>query len=175
MLFVKSLLVLAATVNAGLLGFGKTNPSDVDVKTLDQDVLGMISALQSYNGGGLAKTAPIKAAVAKYGTDVNLVTEHLKADAGINLDVTADLVGLLTSTFIPDLKQFFSLLEAKKAIFVADGLVSQVKAGLERIKSETDTLSQTLLSKVPKVKIPQVKNVLNDYNASISAAIALWA
>ncbi|KAG5987193.1 hypothetical protein E4U54_005095 [Claviceps lovelessii] len=174
MLFVKSLLVLAASVNAGLLGFGNGKPSGSDVNTLDQDVAGMISALKSYNGGGIDKAEPIQAAVAKYGADIKLANQHLKTDAAINLEVTADLVDILLTTFVPDLKKFFSLLEAKKAELVADGLLPRVKAGLEKIKSETDELGQTLLSKVPKVKVHEVKDMLDDFNASITAAIALW-
>ncbi|KAG5978712.1 hypothetical protein E4U55_006042 [Claviceps digitariae] len=169
MLSIKKLLFLAVAVTSAVV------PRDgklEDLQLVTQDLQALTSAVEAYNGGD---AQPIKSALVKYATDANLTLVNAKIKGEFSVDVSSQIIDYVRTTMVPALKKFLSAVDAKKLVFEANGLVDDVQAGLVALRAQTDSLSRTLVSKIPFDKISEVVNIIKDYQASFSAAISVFS
>jgi hypothetical protein len=133
----------------------KRDPSELisDINNIDLGVKALTASIDAYQGGVLSGTPIVADILAihlanrKGYLDANLASPFSTEDSDAIVKFTADTVSV-------DIPASVKLLESKKALFAASGLTSFVETSLQALKSDHDTFSAALESKLAAESLP---------------------
>jgi hypothetical protein len=118
-----------------------------DLKSLDESVIVLHSAIDNYTGG-LITAAPILLAI----TGVHLANRKTYNDAQVIGNATVAesqaILDYVSDPIAVDIPKTAEATRSKKALFVADGIEGTVLSSLQLLKDDHDTLSAALEKKV---------------------------
>lgn len=174
MLSIKNLLFLAVAVTGSVI---KRDAAQVqqDLKTINDDTNAVTTAVNNYNGGGLANAFPIVLAQQQLSKDLKTGTTNAQ-NTGVVSEPDADtIIAYITNTLLPSIKASLAALKAKKPQFDADGLTSTVNSSLQDLKTDTDKLGAALIAGTPPSKVDAAQGIQNQIDAAFADAIAFFS
>lgn len=170
MVAISKVLFFAVTATALVLPRSVSQVSS-DISNIDSQTKKLTSAINSYNGGGVANALPVQSDEQDLDKAIKSATTDAQNTPKANSADSKKILGQI-KTLIPDIESALTALKNKKSKFEADGLGKTVHDDLTTLKTDTDSFGSALLkiasSDAQSEGKSDITKIDGDFNSAIS-------
>ncbi|KAI5366347.1 Putative Cell wall mannoprotein [Septoria linicola] len=141
-----------------------------NLNTINASVQKLIGVVNAY-GGGLLAASPISNQEAALGIDIKNATADANASEVVTVDEAKDIIGYITNTLAPSIRDCMAAMKSKKELFVSSSLQGTVTGDMKDLRVQTETLGKALVAKAPASEQEEGRRVLKVIDADFEDAI----